>query len=110
MTDINEIMGKILVEKMANMDDDGRLEMLEAVDGMHVAAFVTWLGMEIFEHDKHEEDCPFKDPEEVVRRYIKHFGAQLYKSVEATCEVNGVPYRKDLNKEVRHEILAEINR
>ena len=96
---LTEMLGKAVVENMSEMDDENRIRMLEGIDNMHVAAFVTWLGIEIFEHEDHPSDCPFKNPEKVVNLYIEHFSDSLHKSIAATCDANGVQYRPDPNKD-----------
>lgn len=98
-----------IATKMVELDDEDRMKMLEGVDQMHVVAFVTWLGLELGDHDDCPEQCPFQNPKEVVEGYVEQFSKSLHKSIEMTCEANDIPYAPDPNKEVRDEILSQGN-
>lgn len=103
----NEPMAEAIIDLMMSKGDKERLQTLEAIDQMHVIAFVAWFGAELSGHEECGEYCPYGNPEDVVDSYIKQFASSLHMSMEATCIANGVKYRKDPNKEVRDEILRE---
>jgi hypothetical protein len=97
-----------IVGDMVDADAKTRIKILESMSELHLVSFVTWLGTNIMvDHVDHADDCPYKNPKELVDKYVECFAKDLEASVEATCLANGVQYVPDPNKEVRDEILAQ---
>lgn len=108
--DTEDKIAQFLTEKMANADSEERINLLHLADNLHVMLFVAWATMEAFDHKDHKGDtCAFNSMKKVAEGYVEQFGMSITKSVQATCEANGLPYALDPNKKVREEILNETH-
>lgn len=94
-----------LLAGMEVLDEEGRLALLEEVGKLHgigIAAFTMILASE---HRGH--DCDLTHPKDIVKDYLEAFRKDLYTSLEATCEINGIPFARDPNAKLREEIENE---
>ena len=111
--DLGEQLAKQLIHKMAECSDRDRLQLLETVDNLHVAMFVSWAMMEREDHKDHPpKECGFGTMENLSNRYIEQFAESISMSIKATCEANGISYgpeEEDLNTRTRNAILKEIS-
>jgi hypothetical protein len=108
-TTVIDELNEALIDAMVQGSEKARLKLLQTVDNAHVMLFVTWAMTERVDHEGHGEDCSFHNMKDLTEGYLEQFTMSITKSIQATCEANGISYMPDPNKEVRDEILAEGN-
>ena len=97
-----------MIEGMEILPSDKRLLLLEEIGRLHGMG-LTLLALLTSQDHKDHEDCNLKYPKEVIDGYLDAWNKDVYHSIQLTCEANGIDYVPDPNKELRDEILAEVD-
>ena len=109
MSDRTQELAAHIGKTIAEAEDSAtRIALLQIVSELHLASLVTFLAVESAEHQKHS-DCDLKYPSKGADAYLKEFRKDLESSLQTTCILNGLEYCPDPNKELRDEILNEID-